>query len=144
MINITLLIVKSAMFCIVLIVTAIYDFKTKTIPLLFPLLLLGVSLIQIDFIQSICGALIIGGVFGLAAVISKGKIGGGDFKLMTACGFFFGVAGGITQSIVGLLVGCIYGIITARITKQKLNETTIPLAPGLCAGGIFVCIANLL
>lgn len=63
---------------------------------------------------------------------------------MTACGFFLGVAGGITQSIVGLLVSCIYGIITAKITKQKLNETTIPLAPGLCAGGIFVCIANLL
>ena len=133
-----------AVFCLILIVTAICDVKTKTIPIVFPISIFTISFFEIDLMQSITGLLIIGSIFGLGAVISKGKIGGGDFKLMAACGFFLGVMGGITQAIIGLFISIIIGIIKAKVTKLKINETSLPLAPGLCVGGIFVCVLNLM
>ena len=63
---------------------------------------------------------------------------------MGACGFFLGVMGGITQTIIGLTISCVIGIIKAKVKKEKLNNTSLPLAPGLCVGGIFVCVLNLL
>lgn len=132
------------MFCVVLIITAIYDVKTRTIPLIFPVSILCLSLFEIDLIQSLAGCLISGSIFGLGAILSKGKIGGGDFKLMAACGFFLGVMGVTAQAVIGLTISCIIGIIIAILKKQRLNETSLPLAPGLCVGGVFVCIANLL
>ena len=47
------------------------------------------------FLIRIAGAFFCGGLLELIRLISKGGIGMGDVKLMTACGFYLGIVPGI-------------------------------------------------
>ena len=93
---------------------------------------------------SAAGLLLVGGPFLLAAVLIKRDgfaIGGGDMKLMGACGFVLGVGGGLLQSILSLLLIVLAGAGTAVRRKCKLNNVKMPLAPFFCAGGVFAYAA---
>jgi len=59
--------------------------------------------------DALLGALLAGGVF-LFACLSGGA-GGGDFKLATGIGIWFGFYGGATVVIAGCLAGVVYGMI---------------------------------
>lgn len=59
--------------------------------------------------DALLGALLAGGVF-LFACLSGGA-GGGDFKLATGIGIWFGFYGGATVVIAGCLAGVVYGMV---------------------------------
>ena len=144
MINIYLEEIKFALFALVLVVTAIYDAKTKTIPIVFPALIVCIGLIQTDIIISVVGMVTIGLFFGVVTILSKGKIGGGDFKLMTALGFYFGMMDCIDVALIGMILTLIVGATKSWVTQEKLKNISLPLAPGICVGGIFVGLFGLL
>lgn len=89
----TPLIVKGALFGLLLLFAAVWDMRNREIPNLIPALLLLCGLIGFRPTTSVAGMFLVGGPFLLAAVLIKRDgfaIGGGDVKLMSACGFVLG------------------------------------------------------
>jgi leader peptidase (prepilin peptidase)/N-methyltransferase len=75
--------------------------------------------------------------FFIPALVKSGSIGGGDIKLMFACGAVLGVWGGLLQTVIALSPLAVFslGIMLTKGRKAR-QKTAIPLAPFLCAGGI--------
>lgn len=136
----TVLLIKGIFFAVLLITAAVQDLKKREILNLIPLLLLLVGLIRIDPLDACLGFLLTGLPYLLASVFVKRTdgfaIGGGDIKLMAACGFVLGIWGGIIQSVLSLTLAVTAGIIMALVRRKPFNEIQIPLAPCFCAGGI--------
>lgn len=141
------LIWKGALFSALLLTAAVWDIRRREIPDWIPLLIFLTGIPQMNPPDAFSGFVLTGLPYLLAAVLSyKGEdfsIGGGDIKLMAACGFVLGVWGGILQSIAALTLFLAVGICVYRGTK-KLNTVTLPLAPFFCAGGIFSYCALLI
>lgn len=134
------LLLKGALFSALLIAAALCDLKKREIPDLIPALLLCCGFLCWRPLDSVLGLLLTGLPYLLAAVLVKRgdgfAIGGGDVKLMAACGFVLGVWGGALQSVLSLALAVLAGTIAAVIRKQNFNRVKIPLAPCFCAGGI--------
>ena len=146
-----LLIVKGCLFAVLLIAAAVWDIWKRIIPdtLVFAILLVGgVGLSAfLALFSALLDAVIIAIPYLLASVMVRKEeglsVGGGDVKLMAACGFVLGLWGGILQSILALTLAVAVGMITAVIKHKKLTEIQIPLAPYICAGGILAYCAAL-
>ena len=85
------------------------------------------------------GLFLVGGPFLLAAVLIKRDgfaIGGGDMKLMGACGFVLGVWPGLIQAVLSLSLAVLVGLVECRLQKQPLSMVRLPLAPFFCFGGV--------
>lgn len=64
-------------------------------------------------------------------------MGGGDIKLMAACGFILGPWGGMLQTILGLALAVLFTFLRAAALGKKVErKLRIPLVPFLGAGGI--------
>lgn len=136
------LILKGMLFSALLLAAAVWDIRRREIPDWIPLLIFLTGIPQMNPPDAFSGLVVTGLPYLLAAVLPCKRegfsIGGGDIKLMAACGFVLGIWGGILQSIVSLTLSLVVGlsICIFRRTK-KLNTVTLPLAPFFCAGGIF-------
>ena len=120
----TPLMVKGTLFGLLLLSAAVWDMRNREIPNLIPALLLLCGLIGFRPAASAAGLLLVGGPFLLAAVLIKRDgfaIGGGDVKLMGACGFVLAV---------------LTGLVECRLQKQPLSAVRLPLAPFFCFGGV--------
>lgn len=131
-------ILKGLLFSVLLVVAACRDLKTREIPNWIPVLLLCTGFIGIHPLDSCLGLVLTGLPYFLVAIlIRRGDgIGGGDWKLMAACGFVLGVWGGILQSVISLMLAVVAGCAMALIRKKPIKEIRFPLAPFFCAGGI--------
>ncbi|ODA43179.1 A24 family peptidase [Desulfosporosinus sp. BG] len=139
---------KGALFSALLLTAAVWDIRRREIPDWIPLLIVLTGIPQMNPTEAFSGLVLTGLPYLLAAVLSyKGEdfsIGGGDIKLMAACGFVLGVWGGILQSIAALTLFLAVGIgICVYRGMKKLNTVTLPLAPFFCAGGILSYCAHL-
>lgn len=86
------------------------------------------------FTSSLSGALLFGGIFFLAALISRGGLGGGDIKLAAAIGAFTGWQGALLAFILSSLLGGIWGFILL-LSKKANRKTAIKFGPFLALGG---------
>lgn len=135
----TPLIVKGALFGLLLLFAAVWDIRSRKIPNLIPALLLLCGLIGFRPAVSVAGMFLVGGPFLLAAVLIKRDgfaIGGGDVKLMGACGFVLGVWPGLIQAILSLSLVVLAGLVEGRLQKRPLAMVRLPLAPFFCFGGV--------
>ena len=133
---------KGILFAALLIMAAVSDIRRREIPDTISVLILISGLWGIKPIPAVLGLVITGAPYLFAALLFCRRedfaIGGGDIKLMAACGFVLGAWGGIFQSIISLTLALIAGLIICLFSKgKKLNTVTLPLAPFFCAGGIF-------
>jgi len=78
-------------------------------------------------------------MLGLAALLSKGGMGGGDIKLMAAAGFVLGFRGGMAAMVMGLAAMLLFyaGCFMVQRLRKRDCPRAFPLAPFLSAG----CIA---
>lgn len=134
-----LIIIKGFLFAGILIVAGYSDIKTKTIPDWIHILIFLAGFININLMESMIGLIIVPLPFFIMACFKENSIGGGDIKLMAACGFFLGISGGLIGSIIGLLMtvavnGVYYAI------KNKDKNIGFALAPYLGMGCIFAYI----
>lgn len=131
-------ILKGLLFFVLLTVAACRDLKVREIPNWIPFLLLCTGFIGIHPLNSCLGLVLTGLPYFLAAVLVRrgDGIGGGDWKLMSACGFVLGVWGGILQSVISLTLAVLSGCAAALVRKKAIKEIRLPLAPFFCAGGI--------
>lgn len=133
-------ILKGVLFSVLLLIAAAWDIRKREIPDWIPLLIFLIGLWGIKP-DAFLGLVLTGLPYLAAAVLPSKKglhMGGGDIKLMAACGFVLGVWGGILQSIAALTFALLVGLgIRACRRGKKLNTIRLPLAPFFCVGGIF-------
>ena len=132
----TPLIVKGALFGLLLLSAAVWDMRSREIPNLIPALLLLCGLIGFRPAASAAGLFL---VFLLTAVLIKRDgfaIGGGDVKLMGACGFVLGVWPGLIQTVLSLSLAVLAGLVECCLQKRPLSMVRLPLAPFFCFGGV--------
>ena len=133
------LLVKGVVFGLLLACAAFWDMKKREIPDLIPAMIFACGLIDLCPAASAAGLLVTGGPYLLAALLTYGKshtIGGGDIKLMGACGFLLGVWPGLLQSILSMLLAVAAGAALFGVRRQDFSSIRLPLAPFFCIGGV--------
>ncbi|AIQ31459.1 hypothetical protein P40081_27350 [Paenibacillus sp. FSL P4-0081] len=139
--SLNIILLKGLLLTLLLTYASIQDVKTRQIPDSLSVVITTLGFIHFSPLFSLSGMLLTGIPYLVAAVISKGKLGGGDIKLMAACGFVLGPVGGTIQSIIGLtLVLFTAAGIGIKSGYQSANQTSLPLAPFLSVGGLFAFI----
>ena len=133
-----------------LLVTTVIDWRTMEIPdSMWITILVGGVLVYIDdiikngfvaghLIEKVIGFFAASGVLFLLSVITKGGMGGGDIKLMAACGFLLGWKVVILALILGGVIGTLYLLFLAIKNKGKVPRK-VPFAPHL-ALAVTICI----
>lgn len=133
--------VKGLLFAALLVYAAATDIKRREVDDWVCVSVLIVSLIGSG--GSFWGAVITALPFFIPALVKGGSIGGGDIKLMFACGAVLGVWGGLGQTVIALSLVTVFslGILITKGCKACKNKA-IPLAPFLCVGGILSFIIS--
>jgi len=126
-------ILKETLFFVALIFATIWDMREREIPDILNVCIFAIGLFGVHPIYAFVCALVTGLPYLIASLLSGGRIGGGDIKLMAACGAVLGIRGGFLQSIIALTLVACYGI--AEMILKKDTKVSIPLAPFLGTGG---------
>jgi len=133
-------------FVAALIVISVIDLYHQIIPDVISLPGIGVGLLaslaipQINFIDSLIGALLGGGSLFIVATLyqwlfKREGMGGGDVKLLAMIGAFLGWKAVILTILLGSLIGSIAGIII-MVLKGKDFKYAIPFGPFLSLGAV--------
>lgn len=114
-----------------LLVLSVIDFRTYEIPLGCNIFILAVGLIHLivdysNWLQYVIGLTAVSLFLYIIYAATKGRgIGGGDIKLMAACGLLLGWR----LNILGFLLGCIVGSVI-HILRMKISKEDHVLAMG--------------
>lgn len=114
-----------------LLVLSVIDFRTYEIPLGCNIFILAVGLIHLimdysNWLQYVIGLTAVSLFLYIIYVVSKGRgIGGGDVKLMAACGLLLGWK----YNIIAFIVGCVLGSVI-HIARMKISKKDHVLAMG--------------
>ena len=130
----------SLIYCLMtsaLLTLSLIDWRTYEIPpgINAFLFILGVTAAVLDrgnLLSHLAGMVCISGFLGILYLISRGRaIGGGDIKLMFACGLILGWK----QIILAFLLGCIIGSVIHLIRIRVQGEGhVLAMSPYLSAG----------
>ena len=112
----------------VLLFAAEYDFATHTVPDYVPVLILMTGLLEVEFAPALLGLVLVPLPF-VAALVKEGSIGGGDIKLMGACGFVLGVKRGYIALMLGLFLAVLF-----QTAYAKKEDKGFAMAPYLALG----------
>lgn len=141
------LVPESALYCAfvsALIVAAFIDIDTTEVPpaLTVFILVLGAAAVvllrDMPFYERLIGLAAASVPLLLAAVLSKGGMGGGDIKLMAVCGLVLGWRLILLSLLLAVVSGAVYGGILLALRK-KGRKSELPLVPFL-AGGMLVSL----
>lgn len=111
-----------------LLFASVYDIKTHTVPDYVHILIMSAGLLRFQPLPAFLGFILVPLPFFIAALRKENSVGGGDIKLMAACGFVLGVKWGFTALIFGLLMAVLWN---AAYNKEK---KPFALAPYLTLG----------
>ncbi|MFI3238907.1 MAG: A24 family peptidase [Lachnospiraceae bacterium] len=125
--------VWNVLFVITLCVASVQDIKTHTLSDNIHIAILILGLFKGSILVSLIGLLVTGMPLFFTAMLSKGKIGGGDVKLMGAIGFYLGASRGMNALIMGLFLIVFYGYV---IKNRKQKDEPLALAPFLGMGSV--------
>lgn len=120
-----------------LLVLSIIDFRTYEIPLGCNIFILAVGLIHLivdysNWLQYVIGLTAVSLFLYIIYAATKGRgIGGGDIKLMAACGLLLGWKLIILGFILGCILGSVIHILRMKISKE---DHVLAMGPYLSAG----------
>lgn len=129
-----MLILKNTVFLEILLIASIYDLRTRIIPDWIHVLLLLVGCIDPNLSKALVGLIITPLPFLIVAMKKEGSIGGGDIKLIGACGFVYGMMDGLGANIMGLACSIVYYEVVGRRSKGELVGKKFPLVPFIAFG----------
>lgn len=137
--------VDSLLYCLLtsaLLTLSVIDFRTYEIPLGINLFILALGLIRIvtdysDWLNYLIGLFSVSAFLAIIYYASKGRgIGGGDVKLMAACGLVLGWK----LIILAFFTGCILGAVI-HVARMKISGESHVLAMGpYLSMGIFIAM----
>jgi leader peptidase (prepilin peptidase)/N-methyltransferase len=122
-------------FIMLLTYVAMIDLRTRTIPDHIPILIILIGLIDMEPVSAVLGLILVPLPYFIVALLKENSIGGGDIKLMGACGFYLGLQVGYMASVLGLMFAIIIHFAYSVIGNKKVTNN-IPLGPYLGAGCI--------
>lgn len=133
-------IIYSILFSILLVISII-DYRHFIIPngLIIGIFLLAIINLFLDFkylFGYIIGFFAASIILLILSIITRGKMGGGDIKLMAAAGFLLGWQKILLALMIGSIFGAVTGIILIGLKIIK-REQMIPFGPFLSIG-IFI------
>ena len=128
------------------------DIRTRTVSdrvhlaiLMLAVIKVGLSALRrqdIDMLDMAAGGLFSSLPLLVASMLTGGKIGGADIKLMAASGLLLGLNGGITALFIGLILSVFGTILLCEYKKSDLRNS-IPLVPYLSVGCFIVYLLKL-
>ncbi|MCM1261647.1 MAG: prepilin peptidase [Butyrivibrio sp.] len=135
--------VDSLLYCLLasaLIVLSVIDFRTYEIPLGINIFILTLGLIRVvtdytDWLNYLIGLISVSAFLAVIYYASKGRgIGGGDVKLMAACGLVLGWK----LIILAFVIGCVLGAVI-HVARMKISGVSHTLAMGpYLSMGVFI------
>ena len=135
--------INSVIYCLLasaLLALSVIDFRTYEIPIGFNVFILTLGLIHLaldyqNWLLYVIGLVAVSGFLLLIYVITKGRgIGGGDIKLMAACGLLLGWK----LIIVAFMIGCVVGAVI-HLLRMKISKESHVLAMGpYLSLGVFI------
>ncbi len=131
-------IVESLLYCLLLclvfsalLALSVIDFRTYEIPVGFNWFIAAMGVANIirmfafgnrnwrNYLDFLIGALCVSLFLLILLIVSKGRaIGGGDVKLMAACGLFLGWKLIILSFFIGCIVGSVIHVIRMKVSKE--------------------------
>lgn len=132
--------IETLLYCLMfsaLLALSVVDFRTYEIPIGFNIFILALGLIRVitdytNWLSYTIGLLSVSIFLYLLYVLSKGRaIGGGDIKLMAACGLVIGWQNIILAFLLGCIIGSIVHLARMRITKA---DHVLAMGPYLAVG----------
>ena len=120
-----------------LLVLSVIDFRTYEIPLGCNVFILAVGLVHLAMDHTnwslyVIGLIAVSLFFYIIYVVSKGRgIGGGDVKLMAACGLLLGWKLIVAALIIGCILGSVIHIMRMKISKE---DHVLAMGPYLSMG----------
>lgn len=133
--NDTLQVGKGLLFAQLVFIAAVFDAMTYEIPDWLHVLIVLVGFIRINLIDSVIGFFLISTLFLVLAFITGGGIGGGDIKLMAACGFVLGAVGIVLATFFSILLVLLFKL--RWIFRREDRRKEFAMAPYLAAGCFF-------
>ena len=135
--------VESLLYCLLfsaLLVLSIIDFRTYEIPLGINLFILALGLVRLiadftNWTEYLIGLVAVSAVLAILYYATKGRaIGGGDVKLMAACGLLLGWK----LIILAFLLGCILGSVIHVIRMKVSGESRVLAMGPYLSMGVFI------
>ncbi|MFV0363631.1 MAG: prepilin peptidase [Suipraeoptans sp.] len=123
----------------VLTIIAFVDIDTMKIPNGFIAALLVVSVISIfvftglPWYERLIGCVAASGILLIITMIAPGAFGGGDIKMMAACGIMLGWKMSLMALFLAILFGGLYGIVLL-LRKKTGRKCHFAFGPFLCIG----------
>ncbi|MCR5256337.1 MAG: prepilin peptidase [Acetatifactor sp.] len=137
---------KTFIYCMcfsALIALSVIDFRTYEIPIGFSIFIFVFGIISLFFDYNNwadhgIGLVCVSGFLLILYLLSRGRaIGGGDIKLMAACGLLIGWK----SIILAFLLGCIIGSVIHLLRMKISNEShVLAMGPYLSAGVIIAAL----
>lgn len=135
--------IESLLYCLLasaLLVLSVIDFRTYEIPFGINLFILALGLIRAgtdyrNFPTYLIGLISVSAVLAILYYATGGRaIGGGDVKLMAACGLLLGWK----LIILAFLLGCIFGAVIHVIRMKASGESHVLAMGPYLSMGVFV------
>jgi leader peptidase (prepilin peptidase)/N-methyltransferase len=130
------------LFVSLLVIITVSDLAYRIIPdkVLLPFFLVFLVLrffIHPDetYVSHLTGMVLGFAIFFLIALISRGGMGGGDIKLFTVVGLFFGYPLLLLTILLSTLLGTVYGILMV-VFQGAGRKTEIPFGPFIAMGSV--------
>lgn len=132
--------IESLLYCLLfsaLLALSVIDFRTYEIPVGFNYFILILGLIRLltdlqNWSTYCIGFLAVSGFLYLLILVSNGRyMGGGDMKLMAACGLLIGWKKIILAFFLGCILGSVIHLIRMKVSKQG---HVLALGPYLAVG----------
>lgn len=122
----------------ILLVISVIDYRYLIIPNqlvlgIFVLAIINLFLDLENLLNYTIGFFSVSLILLITGIITKGKMGGGDIKLMAAAGFLLGWKKILLALMIGSLFGAVIGILLISLKIIKRNEM-IPFGPFLSLG----------
>lgn len=135
------MVIKGVFFALLLICAGYVDAKTQNIPDELCALISLVSLIRSEPAQSLIGMFLVSVLLWIFGTIVRGSVGGGDIKLLAACGAVLGPCGIVLGTMFSLLFYLIF-LLTRPLLHRQL-EKKYAMAPWFGAGCSLAYLATM-
>ena len=132
--------IQGLLFAQSLIFTGYMDAKTQTIPDELCTLIFLISLIQFDPVQSLMGMVLISVPLWILGTIISGSVGGGDIKLLAACGAVLGPSGIISGTVFSLIPYLLFLFIRSLLHRDR--KKMYAMAPWIGIGCFLAYLIN--
>ena len=123
----------------VLLAITVIDYDTSEIPdsLVIAVAVFAIAAIwcmkDVSLLERAIGLVVISVPLILISLAIKGAFGGGDIKLMAACGFLLGWQATLLAFFIALLIGGCYAIFMI-LSKKRERGAHMVFGPSICAG----------